>query len=104
MTLFHTKDGNKVEFFTPLYLDDKSKRKNDTNTFLFSLTKNKKYEKINISFSICCSKTVGPYSEGLGFNYEMKKITHHKAVKDYFRDSLNIFPSNEVREVHYDLL
>jgi hypothetical protein len=47
LTLFHTTDGNKVGFYTPLEWDDKSGWKHDMDTFLFSLNKNTKYEKIN---------------------------------------------------------
>ena len=105
LTLFHTFDGNKVGFFTPLEWDKKSEWKHDMNTFLFSLNQNKKYDKINEQDSICCANHLGPYAEGLGCNYEMKRITHYsKSINSYFNKAYDILPSRNIYEMHYDLL
>ena len=105
LTLFHTFDGNKVGFFTPLECDNKSEWKHDMNTFLFSLNKNKKYDKINDQYSICCANHLGPYAEGLGCNYEMKRITHYsKSINSYFNKAYEILPSRDIYEMHYELV
>ena len=105
LTLFHTFDGNKVGFFTQLEWDSQSGWKHDMNTFLFSFNKNKKYDKINENYSICCSNLLGPYAQGLGCNYEMKRITHYsKSINSYFNKGYDIMPSRDIYEMHYDLL
>jgi len=105
LTLFHTFDDNKVGFFTPLEWDSNSGWKHDMNTFIFSLSQNKKYDKINEEYSIACENRLGPYAQGLGCNYEMKRITHYsRSINSYFKNGHDILPSNNIYEMHYDLL
>lgn len=56
ISLFHVNDDNKYGIYTPLSWDSNSGWKNDMNTFIFSLTKNKKYKKLKIDMSIFCKK------------------------------------------------
>jgi len=60
--------------YTPLDWDNHSQWKNDKDTFLFSLTNNKKYKKLNKSnCSILCGKKFGPFFPYIGFRNEGKK-------------------------------
>ena len=48
LTLFYVNDGNIIGIYTPLSWDSSSGRKDDMETFIFNLNKNKKYKKLNM--------------------------------------------------------
>ena len=60
LILFDLIDGNKIGIYTPLKWETSLQWKNDLNSFLFNLTKNKKHKKIQELFSIYCNLTSGP--------------------------------------------
>ena len=73
------KDGNKVGIYTPLTLDNKSGWKNDMNTFIFNLNKNKKYKKVANDCSLNCNSSFGIYTANFGNlsnDGTLKKIKH----------------------------
>jgi surface protein len=98
--------------YTSLNWDSSSKWKKDNNTFIFSLTHNKKYIKNNDnSNSIYCLNSFGPMFDNLGFdeNKSMKEFKFNP--QNSFLYSYEIFPDNkneifcEVKEVEiYSLM
>ena len=108
LILFHINDGNKVGIYTTLSWDKNTGNKNDKETFLFNLNKNKKYRKINENkSSIYCYSTHGPYAMDFGCGSScgtMKKIVHHSySINNYFENASEILPSNK-KAKYYDLL
>ena len=96
LSLFHLNDENKIGIYTPLSWDSNSFWKNDIETFIFSLNKNKKYKKLEKDMSILCKKNCGIYVYGLGNQdnncNSMKEIIYYpitmKKVFDNFSDIL----------------
>ena len=77
VTLIWDVNDIKTGGYTPLSWDSKTYWKCDNDTFLFSLTKKKKFSKPNNNntYSIYCLNTYGPWFENYGFqeNYTMKE-------------------------------
>jgi len=104
LTLFHVNDGNIVGIYTPLSWDSKSIWKNDNDTFIFNLNKEKKYKKIKSDYSAYCNNTCGPYTYGFGYNNTKKKsILHGDRINSYYDNGSDILPSNNQTK-YYDLL
>ena len=105
LTLFHVEDGNKVGIYTPLSWDNASEWKNDMETFIFNLNKNKKYKKLQKDYSIYCNKLNGIYSAYFGNASQcktMKKIKYSNIINKYYENGSDILPSNK-KETFYDL-
>jgi len=107
LILFHIKDGDKIGLFTPLSWDSNSEGKNDLGTFLFNLSKNKKYKKIKKEHSIYCYYNHGPYignNIGCGSSCgTMKKIVLYPGgINNYFENGAQILP-NKMSIIYYDL-
>ena len=105
LTLFHVNDGNIVGIYTPLSWDSMSGWKNDNDTFIFNLNKEKKYNKIKSDNSAYCNSTYGPHAYGFGCeNKNMKSIEHNDtAINSYYNNGSDILPSNNQTK-YYDLL
>ena len=105
LTLFHVNDGNIVGIYTPLSWDSKSGWKNDNDTFIFNLNKEKKYKKIKSDFSAYCYNRCGPYTAYFGCNSSTKKSIEHNAsaINSYYDNGSDILPSNNQIK-YYDLL
>ena len=92
--------------YTPLNWDIYSNWKKDDETFLFSLTNNKKYNKTEKSKnSIYCGKCQGPWFPFIGFgskgNLNMSQCRFEPQSK-YFNDYLDIIP-NKGKERTFDV-
>ena len=59
--------------YTPLSWDSYSQWKQDKDTFLFSLTLNKKFIKEDVSDSILCLESYGPWFDNFGFELNSRK-------------------------------
>ena len=106
LTLFHVNDGNKVGIYTPLSWDSTSNWKNDMETFIFNLNKNKKYKKLKSDCSAYCSTSYGPYTIYFGneSNKSMKSITlYGNGINSYYDKGSEILSNNNETKV-YDLL
>ena len=105
LTLFHVKDGNIVGIYTPLSWDSNSNWKNDNDTFIFNLNKEKKYKKIISDHSAYCNSTYGPYTYAFGcYSSAKKSILHNPAaINSYYNNGSDILPSNNQAKF-YDLL
>ena len=105
LTLFHVNDGNIVGIYTPLSWDSNSNWKNDNDTFIFNLNKEKKYKKIKSDLSAYCNNPYGPYTYGFGCQSStMKSIVHYSAdINSYYDNGSDILPSNNQAKF-YDLL
>ena len=105
LTLFHVNDGNIVGIYTPLSWDSTSQWKNDNDTFIFNLNKEKKYKKIKSDSSAYCDNTCGPYTADFGCNKKnMKSIRHYADyINSYYENGSDILPSNNQTK-YYDLL
>ena len=87
-------EGFIVGGFTPTDWDNHSSWKRDEKTFLFSLTKNKKFKKKK-EISIYCGKEAGPLFPGFGFRETGKKnMTQGEFLyyNYYFEDIYEIIP------------
>ena len=90
-------EGFIVGGFTPTDWDNHSSWKRDEKTFLFSLTKNKKFTKKK-EISIYCGKEAGPLFPGFGFRETGKKnMTQGEFLyyNYYFEDIYEIIPHEE---------
>ena len=88
LTLFHTKDGNKVGIYTNLSWDCNSGWKKGNETFLFNLNKNRKYKIRDNKESICCLPNYGPYTKYFGCETSMDKIIHYyDSINSYFENA-----------------
>jgi len=97
LTLFETTDGNKGGIYTPLSWDNRSKWKNDLETFIFNLNKNQKYKKFRTEFSIYCLNSYGPWIANFGFknDEQMNKIQHEgNNINSYYENGTQILPNN----------
>ena len=97
LTLFHVSDGNIVGIYTPLSWDINSEWKNDMDTFIFNLNKNKKCKKNISDCSIYCNGSYGPYTINFGHfrSNTMKYINHwSNEIKKYYDKGSEILPNN----------
>ena len=75
LTIFHLDDNNKFGIYTPLSWDSSlNDRKDDLETFIFHLNKERKFNKSNIFGSIYCQDNYGPYTYYLGCNSSCKSM------------------------------
>jgi len=105
LALYHVKDGNKIGIYTPLILDNKSKWKNDMNTFIFNLNKNQKFKKLTNDYSLYCYNNYGMFTADFGNHSSgsMKKIKHFgNYINDYYENGRDILPSGNEEKI-YDL-
>ena len=107
MTLYHVDNGSKVGIYTPLILDKKSGWKDDMDTFIFNLNKNKKYKKSRKDCSLNCDKDLGMYTGFFGNYYScktMEKIIHYSNdINKDFENGSEILPSDGQDKI-YNLL
>lgn len=95
LTIFQVEDGNIGGLFTPLSWNDISEMKNDMKSFLFNLSKCKKYEKAKNDFSIYARSDYGPWCYGFGFLKCMNVITHKgKCINEYYKNGSDILPND----------
>ena len=97
LTLFHVSDGNIVGIYTPLSWDINSEWKNDMDTFIFNLNKNKKCKKNISDCSIYCNGSYGPYTINFGHfrSNTMKYINHwSNEINKYYDKGSEILPNN----------
>ena len=97
LTLFHVNDGNIVGIYTPLSWDTNSEWKNDMDTFIFNLNKNKKCKKNISDCSIYCNGSYGPYTINFGHfrSNTMKYINHwSNEINKYYDKGSEILPNN----------
>lgn len=95
LLIFKTEDGNIGGLFTPLSWDDNSMEKKDMKSFLFNLTKYKKFDKKKNDFSIYAIKDYGPWCYGFGFLHIMNLITHKgKCINEYYINGSDILPND----------
>ena len=97
LTLFKVDDGNIGGIYTPLSWDNHTTWKNDMESFMFNLNKNKKYKKIRNDCSIWANFDFGPWSYSFGFqgNNQMKKIEHRgNCINDYYENGSEILSNN----------
>ena len=90
LTLFYTDDENKGGIFTPLPWDNYSRWKEDMDTFIFNLKKNKKYEKKEKQNSIFCDKFYGPYVNHFGFENTMTNLILYDGLDQSFKNGSDI--------------
>jgi len=85
LVLTKLKDGRILGGYTPLSWDSSSGQKYDLDSFLFSLTDNKKFPKINKEQSINCYSSYGPwfYSFGLDSSLSRNQLIICKTNKNY---------------------
>ena len=105
LTLFHINDGNIVGIYTPLSWESPffNYTKDDLDTFIFNLNKNKKFKKSKDNSSIFCSSSCGPRAMGFGSGYadnSMRILTHNADyINEYYDKGSEILPSNnQVKE------
>ena len=87
--------------YTPLNWDSNSAVKNEEETFLFSLTNNKKYEKVKKSYnSIVCRKDIGPFFPYIGFRgvgiKNMDQGDFQYSETEYFKGVNEIIPNEGI--------
>ena len=94
LTLIKGNENFIIGGYTPLNWDDNSGWKNDNETFLFSLTDNKIFNKNKTEGSIYCSKFYGPHFHCLLFKdgNNMNKIYLANGCTNY-KDLNNIIPN-----------
>ena len=83
------------EEFTPLSWDKSSEAKKDSKTFIFSLTKNKRYKKLNNERSIWCINEFGPWAISFGFRNNLNTIEHQGLnINEWYEQGCDILPNN----------
>jgi serine/threonine protein kinase len=93
LTLIKIKNGEIIGGFTPISWDCSSNWKNDINSFIFSLTQNKKFMKNNNLMSIYCNKDNGPWFDDFGFDNN----TNKKNMKECYFGNINLYENgNEI--------
>ena len=93
LTLIKLKNGEIIGGFTPISWDCSSNWKNDINSFIFSLTQNKKFMKNNNLMSIYCNKDNGPWFDDFGFDNN----TNKKNMKECYFGNINLYENgNEI--------
>ena len=99
LVLIKSNEGFIIGGYTPLDWDNHTDNwKSDNDTFLFSLTNDKKYKKIKSnSYSIYCGKDQGPWYPCIGFREKGKKNMSQGELlysRNYFEDYNKIIPNN----------
>ena len=97
LTLFDIEDGIKGGIYTPLSWNSNSEWKTDMDTFIFNLSKNQKYKKIQNYNSIFCESDYGPWVNGFGFlgDNQMKEIQLYGPSINYcYEKGSEILPNN----------
>jgi len=101
LVLIKSNEGFIIGGYTSLDWDNHSNWKKDNDTFLFSLTNNKKYKKIKSNIdSIYCGKEQGPWFPYIGFRGQGKKnmsqgeFLFRDLKGSYFEDYNKIIPNN----------
>ena len=95
LILIKGKDGRVFGGYTPLSWDSTSRKKCDLDSFLFSLTDNKKYPKKNKDLqSIDCYSLLGPWFYNLGFyiNSSMNQLYYYGNI-DGYQNANDIIPN-----------
>ena len=107
LVLIKAKEGFIFGGYTPLDWDNHSDWKSDSETFLFSLTNNKKFTKKEKDISIYCGNEQGPWFPFIGFretgkqNMSQGEFLYYKE-KSYFNDFNEIIP-NDNKERFFDV-
>ena len=99
LVLTKIKDGgNILGGYTPLSLDSSSGPKNDLDSFLFSLTDNKKFPKATNNQSINCSSSYKPWFASFGFHQSLSsnQLIIYKQNEKY-QNANEIIPSIQKR-------
>ena len=98
LVLIKSNEGFIIGGYTSLDWDNHSTWKSDNDTFLFSLTNDKKYKKIESNLdSIYCFKDQGPWFPYIGFRETGKKdMTQGEFLSSnyYFEDYNEIIPND----------
>ncbi len=105
LTLIEAVEGFISGGYTPLDWDSKTKWKEDKDTFIFSLTENKKFIKQNISKSIYCLNSYGPWFNNFGFELNSRNKFMKECKFQYGNAFLNaneIIP-NEKENKYFDV-
>ncbi len=105
LTLIEADEGFITGGYTLLDWDSNSKWKNDKDTFIFSLTENKKFIKQNISKSIYCLNSYGPWFNNFGFELNSRNKFMKECKFQYGNAFLNaneIIP-NEKENKYFDV-
>ena len=107
LTLFETIDGNKGGIYTPLSWDiNTNDWKDDLETFLFDLNKNKKYKKIKKEKSIFCRNDHGAWISVFGFYkiHQMRKIQHGgTSINNYYENGAECLSNNSTNFKYFDV-
>ena len=107
LTLIKAKEGFIIGGFTPLDWDNKSFWKKDNDTFVFSLSNNKVYKKIQkTSNSIFCHTSTGPLFEYIGFaEHGKRNMTQgeFRIRNDTYIDNYNEIIPNEGKDKFFDI-
>ena len=95
LILIKGKDGRIIGGYTPLSWDSSSGIKKDLDTFLFSLTDNKKFIKNNNGLqSIYCSSSNGPWFYNFGFYIDsLSKNQLYISEIDAYQNANEIIPN-----------
>ena len=107
VVLIKSTEGFTIGGYTPLDWDVASGSKKDKETFLFSLTQNKKFTKNNSNgYSIHCDKTCGPFFHYIGFRDVGKKNMSQGEFlytsSPYYNDYNEIIP-NEKKNRYFEV-
>ena len=107
VVLIKSNEGFTIGGYTPLDWDDTSGSKQDKETFLFSLTQNKKFTKKNLNVcSIYCDKSCGPFFNFIGFRDVGKKNMSQGEFQytssPYYNDYNEIIP-NEKKNRYFEV-
>ena len=106
LSLFHINNGDIVGIYTPLDFDTSEKWKEDTETFLFNLSKNKKFKKWVKEKSIYCGASYGPNTRAFGITlgYPMNKLYFNiRGMDSYYCKGGDILPCSNVTNI-FDLI
>ena len=106
LTLIEAVEGFITGGYTPLDWDSKTNWKSDNDTFIFSLTENKKFIKQNSSYSIFCLDSYGPWFDNFGFEGNNSRNKYMKECKfqygNAFLNANEIIP-NEKKDKFFDV-
>ena len=106
LTLIEAVEGFITGGYTPLDWDSKTEWKEDKDTFIFSLTENKKFIKQNSSWTIYCLDSYGPWFDNFGFEGNNSRNKYMKECKfqygNAFLNANEIIP-NEKKDKFFDV-
>ncbi len=106
LTLIEAVEGFITGGYTPLDWDSTTEWKEDKDTFIFSLTENKKFIKQNIYDSIYCLNSYGPWFDNFGFEGNNSRNKFMKECKfqygNAFLNANEIIP-NEEEDKYFDV-